>query len=79
MPAADRMHDEVSLGDFGHYFNGFCKRCVVHSLMLHGIQVETHSNPAVVHHRDQVSDELFRFEVEPAGRHGQFVICPVRI
>jgi hypothetical protein len=79
MPAADRMHDEVSLGDFGHYFNGFCKRCVVHSLMLHGIQVETHSNPAVVHHRDQVSYELFRFEVEPAGRHGQFVICPVRI
>ena len=52
MPAADRMHDEVSLGDFGHYFDGFGKGCVVHSQMLHGIQVEAHSNPAVVHHRD---------------------------
>ena len=79
MAAADRMHDQVSLGDFGHYFDGFGKGCVVHSEMLHGIQVEAHSNPAVVQHRDQVGDELFRFEVKLTGRHGLFVIRPVRI
>ena len=70
MAAADGMHDQVSLGDLGHYFNGFSKRCVVHPLMLHGIQVEAHSNTAVVHHRHEICDELLCFEVEPAGRHG---------
>ena len=71
------MHDEVSLGDFGHYFDSFGKGCVVHSQMLHGIQVEANSNPAVVHHRDQICDEFFRFYVNLAGSHGLFVMRPV--
>ena len=79
MSAADRMHDEVSLGNFGHYFDGFGKGCVVHSQMLHGIQVEAYSNPAVVHHRDQIGDEFFCFEVKLARRHGLFVMRPVSI
>ena len=79
MAAADGMHDQVSLGDLGHYFDGFCKGCVVHTLMLHGIQVEAYSNTAVVHHGDKVCDELLCFEVKPAGRHCYFVVSPVRI
>jgi len=73
------MHDQVSLGDFGHYFDGFGNGCVVHSEMLHGIQVEAHSNPAVVQHRDQISDEFFCLEVKPAGCHSLFVKRPIRI
>ena len=73
------MHYQVPLGDFSQYFDGFDKGFIVQSQMLHGIQVEAHSNPAVVQHRDQVGDELFRFEVKLTGRHGLFVICPVRI
>ena len=63
MAAADRMHYQVSLGDFSQYFDGFGKCFIVQPQMLHGIQVEAHSNPAVVHHRDEVGDEFFCLEV----------------
>ena len=79
MSASYRMHDEVSFRDFSHHFNGLGERCVVHSLMLHGIQVEAHSNPAVVHHGDKIGDEFLCFEVKFACRHGLFVVCPVRV
>ena len=57
------MHYQVSLGDFGQYFDGFDKGFIVQSQMLHGIQVEADSNPAVVHHRDEVGEEFFCLEV----------------
>ena len=63
MAAADRMHYQVSLGDFSQYFDGFGKCFIVQPQMLHGIQVEAHSNPAVVHHGDEVGDEFFCLEV----------------
>jgi len=73
------MHYQVPLGDFSQYFDGFDKGFIVHSQMLHGIQVEAHSNPAVVHYGDQISDEFFCLEVKPAGCHSLFVKRPIRI
>ena len=50
------MHYHVALGYFGHYLNCLCQGPVVHSEMLHGIQMEAHSNTTVIHDGDQVSD-----------------------
>ena len=56
MPASDRMHYQVALCDLSHNFYGLGQCAVVHSKMLHGIQMEAHSNAAVIHDGDHVSD-----------------------
>ena len=50
------VHYQVPLGNFGHHLYRFGKGGVVHSKMLQGIQVEAHSNTAVVHRRYDVGD-----------------------
>ena len=49
MPASDGMHYQVALGYLCHNLDGLCQGTVVHPEMLHGIQMETHSNTAVIH------------------------------
>ena len=56
--ATDGVHYQVALRHLGHHFYGFGQRFVVYSKMLHGIQVKAYSNAAIVHHRDQVGDQL---------------------
>ena len=56
MPAPYRMHYQVALCDFSHNLDGLGQSSVVHAEMLHGIQMEAHSNAAVIHDGDQVSD-----------------------
>ncbi len=56
MAAAYRMHYQVALGYFCHNLDGLCQGPVVHSEMLHGIQMEAHSNTTVIHDGDQVGD-----------------------
>ena len=67
MPVAGGVHYQVAFGDLGHHLHRLGEGGVVHSEMLHGIQVEAHSNAAIVHARDDVSDELLGLEV-PACR-----------
>ncbi len=56
MPAPYRMHDQVALCYFCHNLDGLCQGPIVHSEMLHGIQMEAHSNTTVIHDGNQVSD-----------------------
>ena len=56
MPTAYRMHYQVALRYFRHNLNGLCQGLVVHSEMLHGIQMEAYSNTTVIHDGNQVSD-----------------------
>ena len=56
MPAPYGMHYQIAFRDFSHNFDGLGQSGVVHPEMLHGIQMEAHSNAAVVHDGDQVSD-----------------------
>ena len=56
MPASYRMHYQVALCYFCHNLDGLCQGPIVHSEMLHGIQMEAHSNTTVIHDRNQVSD-----------------------
>ena len=58
MPVAGGVHDQVALGHLGHHLDRLGQRFVVYPEMLHGIQMETHSNAAVVHRRDDVGDQL---------------------
>ena len=58
MPASYRMHYKVALRYLRHYLDSLCQGLVVHSAMLHGIQMEAHSNTTVIHYRDQVGDQL---------------------
>ena len=52
MPTAYRMHYQVALGDFSQDLNSLGQGRVIDSEMLHGIEMETYSNTAVVHDRD---------------------------
>ena len=56
MPASNRMHYQVALCHFRHNLDGLYQGPVVHSEMLHGIQMEAYSNITVIHDGDQVSD-----------------------
>ena len=56
MPVARGVHDQVALGYFGHHLHRLGQRLVVYVQMLHGIQMEAHSNAAVVHGRNDVGD-----------------------
>jgi len=76
MPSAYRMHYRVTLGYFCHNLDGFCQGRVIHSKMLHGIQMEAHSNPAVIHDGNQVSDQLL---VQPAWFHHLPIVGPIRL
>lgn len=53
MPAANRMHNQVALGDLRHHLNRLRQGHVIYSEMLHGIQMKAHSYTTVVHGRDQ--------------------------
>ena len=56
MPISYRMHYQVALCYFCHNLDGLCQGPVIHSKMLHGIQMEAHSNTTVIHDGNQVSD-----------------------
>ena len=77
MPTAYRMHYQISLGYFCHNLDGLRQRPIVHSKMLHGIQMELHSNPAVIHDGNQVSDKLLGLQVQPAWSHSLSIVRPV--
>ena len=77
VPVAGGVHYQVALGDLGHHLHGLGEGGVVHSEMLHGIQVEAHSNAAVVHRRHDICNELLGLEVQPAGGQTPLVMFPV--
>ena len=56
VPVSSGVHDQVALRGLRHYFNSLGQGCVVHSEMLHGIQVKAHSSTAVVHGGNYVGD-----------------------